>query len=116
MKFTERGNIYIILKLKSVRDNIFSIYFEIKDEGPGIPEDKQQLIFEEFSQLRSNNYNYQGTGLGLPIVKKLLELFDSEIHLSSKAGEGAAFSFTIQFDKAVMIKSMNSNKKSTNLL
>src|SRR5690606_28327090 len=45
------------------------------------------------------NYNYQGTGLGLPIVKKLLYLFESEIILESNEGEGSAFSFEIAFKK-----------------
>lgn len=65
----------------------------------GIPENKQKMIFEEFSQLRTANYNYQGTGLGLPIVKKLLNLFGSEIYLKSKEGEGSNFNFSIQFKK-----------------
>ena len=65
----------------------------------GTPLDKQQEIFEEFSQLKTTNYNYQGTGLGLPIVKKLLHLFGSEIHLKSEDGKGSVFSFDIWFLK-----------------
>ena len=97
MKFTERGNIYIIARLKNTVNHHAQIYFEVKDDGLGIPENKQKMIFEEFSQLRTANYNYQGTGLGLPIVKKLLNLFGSEIHLQSKDGAGSSFSFTIEF-------------------
>jgi signal transduction histidine kinase/ActR/RegA family two-component response regulator len=97
MKFTERGNISITAKLVGYTGEKAQLYFEVKDDGLGIPESKQQVIFEEFSQLRSANYNYQGTGLGLPIVKKLLELFDSEIHLESKEGEGSRFYFSIDF-------------------
>lgn len=63
----------------------------------GIPESKKKMIFEEFSQLENSNYNYQGTGLGLPIVKKLLKLFGSKIKLDTKEGEGSSFSFTIDF-------------------
>ena len=97
MKFTERGNIHILAKQLDSGDGKSSIYFEIKDDGPGIPESKKKVIFEEFSQLENSNYNYQGTGLGLPIVKKLLKLFDSKIKLASKEGEGSVFSFTIDF-------------------
>ncbi|APG60039.1 tetratricopeptide repeat-containing hybrid sensor histidine kinase/response regulator [Christiangramia salexigens] len=97
MKFTERGNIYITAIQKELKDSYATIYFEIKDDGPGIPESKRKVIFEEFSQLEPSNYNYQGTGLGLPIVKKLLSLFNSNIHLKSKVGEGSVFSFTIAF-------------------
>ncbi|WP_034890779.1 ATP-binding protein [Gillisia sp. Hel_I_29] len=102
MKFNERGNIWLKLKLiAEEEDNMVRIHFDIKDDGLGIPENKQQMIFEEFSQLKSSNYNYQGTGLGLPIVKKLLNLFDSDIHLESTEGVGSTFSFEILFEKDV---------------
>ncbi|MBZ9631940.1 response regulator [Salegentibacter sp. LM13S] len=95
VKFTENGNIYINVKLQARVEDRAVIYFEVKDDGIGIPKSKQKLIFEEFSQLKSSNYNYQGTGLGLPIVKRLLELFDSQIHLKSKEGEGSVFCFSL---------------------
>lgn len=102
MKFNERGNIWLKLKLiAEEEDNMVRIHFDIKDDGLGIPENKQQMIFEEFSQLKSSNYNYQGTGLGLPIVKKLLTLFNSDIHLESTEGVGSTFSFEILFEKDV---------------
>ncbi len=97
MKFTERGNIYISAWLAEKGEESAKVHFEVKDDGMGIPENKQKLIFEEFSQLQSSNYNYQGTGLGLPIVKKLLKLFGSRIYLESEEGKGATFSFRIKF-------------------
>lgn len=99
IKFTERGRIWIKADLVRREKNTCLIHFEIGDTGIGIPENKQQEIFEEFSQLRSNNFNYQGTGLGLPIVKKLLGLFESRIHLESKEGKGSVFNFNIQFEE-----------------
>ncbi len=105
MKFTERGNIYIIAKQREFKDEVSTIYFEVRDDGPGIPESKKKVIFEEFSQLNSSNYNYQGTGLGLPIVKKLLRLFGSKIQLESKEGEGSTFSFIIKFKQDTSKKS-----------
>ncbi|MFD0976214.1 response regulator [Salinimicrobium gaetbulicola] len=99
VKFTENGKVWIKASCKQCSDGSCLIYFEVGDTGPGIPDDKQQEIFEEFSQLKSTNYNYQGTGLGLPIVKKLLQLFGSEIKLKSASGEGAIFSFEISFLK-----------------
>jgi len=105
MKFTERGNIYISACLVEESETKAGILFKVKDDGLGIPESKHEIIFEEFSQLKSANYNYQGTGLGLPIVKKLLLLFDSAIILESEEGKGSTFSFTIEFpkdDKPVM--------------
>lgn len=104
MKFTERGNIWIKSTLvESTAQNV-RVNFEVKDDGMGIPESKQQIIFEEFSQLKSANYDYQGTGLGLPIVKKLLSLFNSEIKLASSEGKGSSFSFEISFIRAKVEK------------
>lgn len=97
MKFTERGNIWIKAGLAGTKKGAAQILFSIKDDGLGIPRNKQTIIFEEFSQLKSANYNYQGTGLGLPIVKKLLVLFNSEITLESEEGVGSEFSFEIEF-------------------
>ncbi|TDN89250.1 signal transduction histidine kinase [Salegentibacter sp. 24] len=95
VKFTENGNIHINIELQDRVEDRAVIYFEVKDDGIGIPVSKQKMIFEEFSQLKSSNYNYQGTGLGLPIVKRLLELFNSQIHLKSKEGEGSVFCFSL---------------------
>ncbi len=99
VKFTENGKVWIKAQLKSCNGKSCVIRFEVGDTGRGIPKNKQQEIFEEFSQLQSNNYNYQGTGLGLPIVKKLLQLFNSEIHLKSQEGKGSVFTFEIEFEK-----------------
>jgi CheY-like chemotaxis protein len=104
MKFTERGDIWIKTKLIESSEKTAKIYFEIRDNGSGISKHNQELIFEEFSQLQSANYNYQGTGLGLPIVKKLLTLFNSEINLVSKEGEGSTFSFEIEFENGKISK------------
>lgn len=104
VKFTERGKIWIKTKLRKSENNSCLVYFEIGDTGMGIPKNKQQEIFEEFSQLASNNYNYQGTGLGLPIVKKLLKLFDSRIELKSEEGKGSVFSFEVLFKEGELLE------------
>lgn len=100
VKFNENGTIEIIIKLvERTRDGVYNTQFFIKDNGIGIPKDKQAAIFEEFSQVESNNYNYQGTGLGLPIVKKLLAVYGSDIQLDSDVGRGAIFSFIIPLEQ-----------------
>ncbi len=97
-KFTEDGDVYIIAE-ECFRDNdIITLRFSIKDTGIGIAKEKQNIIFEEFSQLESNNYSYEGTGLGLPIVKKLLAASNSQIELESELGKGSVFSFEMEFD------------------
>lgn len=100
VKFTSYGNIWIFLKLVTTKDNVASVNFIVKDDGPGIPKEKHEEIFENFSQLDRENNEYQGTGLGLSIVKKLIDLMEGEIRLTSSEGEGAAFNFNLDFEIA----------------
>jgi CheY-like chemotaxis protein len=97
-KFTENGNVYIIAEETFKDNDIIKVRFSIKDNGIGIAKEQQNIIFEEFSQLESNNYSYEGTGLGLPIVKKLLSASNSQIELESEQGKGSIFSFEIDFE------------------
>ncbi|MFT5751084.1 MAG: signal transduction histidine kinase/ActR/RegA family two-component response regulator [Dokdonia sp.] len=99
IKFNENGNIWVHIDLLGKTPNgLYRTRFTVKDDGIGIPKSKQKTIFEEFSQVENRNYNYQGTGLGLPIVKRLLALYGSEIKLQSDIGEGSTFSFVINLD------------------
>lgn len=106
VKFTEQGRVWIEAKSVGCENGRCRIYFEVGDTGIGIPKNKQEEIFEEFSQLKIQNLNYQGTGLGLPIVKKLLELFNSKIQVRSEEGEGSVFSFEIEFEQGAEAESV----------
>ncbi|GER58869.1 histidine kinase [Patiriisocius marinus] len=98
LKFTENGTITISLILEELKDNNdYNILFSITDTGIGIPKDKQATIFDEFTQVESLNYVYQGTGLGLPIVKKLLQASNSNLLLESELGKGTKVSFDLNF-------------------
>ncbi|RFN59008.1 tetratricopeptide repeat-containing hybrid sensor histidine kinase/response regulator [Marixanthomonas ophiurae] len=97
-KFTENGQITISISPKKVSPTKALLCFEIKDTGIGISEKDQERIFNEFSQVDSENYSYQGTGLGLTIVKKLVALSNSKIYLESKKEEGSSFWFNLSFD------------------
>ncbi|TVZ53068.1 response regulator [Dokdonia sp. Hel_I_53] len=99
-KFTENGTITVLIKAVSVSKNKCRLHFSIQDNGVGIPQERKERIFDEFSQIGSKHYSYQGTGLGLPIVKKLLALHNSEIKLESKYGEGSNFYFELDFSIA----------------
>lgn len=98
IKFTTNGDIYISAQEESISENEVTIHFSIQDNGIGIPKEKQKAIFEEFQQVDSEDFKIQGTGLGLTIVKKLLEASGSSIKLKSKPGEGSTFSFTLNFE------------------
>lgn len=98
LKFTEKGEVLIKAKLDKVLDNKYFIAFTIKDSGSGIAQEDQEKIFDKFTQVNRKVIDYQGTGLGLPIVKKLLSLFDSTINIESELGNGSTFSFVIPFE------------------
>lgn len=99
LKFTENGKVIMQTELLELDHQTCKVHFEVNDEGIGISEEMQQNIFESFSQGSIQiNRKYGGTGLGLTIVKSLLSLFNSEIHLKSEVGQGSSFYFDLIFD------------------
>ncbi len=98
LKFTHKGYVSLSAETLSFYDDRLTIRFQIEDTGIGISEEKQQLIFEPFKQAARNvTRMYGGTGLGLPIVKHLLHLSGSEIHISSRVEQGTTFWFDITY-------------------
>lgn len=108
-KFTENGVITVILEADVLAKNLTSLKFTIKDTGIGIALENQESVFEEFAQSGNANYQYQGTGLGLPIVKKLLALENSSISLESEIGKGSIFSFNLAFEVVETISELKSS-------
>ncbi|WP_420572324.1 ATP-binding protein [Kordia sp.] len=100
IKFTKGGTIRLsVEKLEETHDDVL-LHFCVQDTGIGIPKEKQEKVFEMFSQNYDEiNQQYQGSGLGLSIVKKLLEVYNSDIHLESKENVGTTFTFDIRFPK-----------------
>jgi signal transduction histidine kinase/ActR/RegA family two-component response regulator len=98
IKFTDEGMVKINLQVKSFETDKISVDFSISDTGIGIASDRQEAIFDPFTQASSDTTRkFGGTGLGLAIVKRLLKLFNSTINLDSGPGQGATFSFSINF-------------------
>jgi PAS domain S-box-containing protein len=98
IKFTDKGSIYIKVLSEKVSGVEAILEFIVKDTGIGIPKDKFSLIFNDFSQVRSDlSRKYGGVGLGLPIVRNLVELHDGKIWLESDLGQGSVFHFTFPF-------------------
>ena len=94
LKFTEEGKIQAGCK-HDARNNLL---FYISDTGIGIPADKQNIIFERFTQIMNGVKRlHSGTGLGLPIVKGLVGLLGGEIWLESEPEKGTTFYFTISY-------------------
>ncbi len=98
IKFTERGNIIIELAVDQLSAGSVYIRFSVQDTGIGIPLDKQQAIFEAFSQAdASTTRRFGGTGLGLAICARLVQLMDGRVWLESAAGKGSVFHFLARF-------------------
>jgi signal transduction histidine kinase/CheY-like chemotaxis protein/Tfp pilus assembly protein PilF len=103
IKFSKDGDVWFTISKKSETENNVTLHFEIKDNGIGIPKEKQEAIFDSFSQGSVEiNRTYGGTGLGLSIVKKILEVMGSEIYLISEAEKGSTFSFDLEFEKGII--------------
>ncbi len=97
LKFTHYGEITVVAKKIFSTSQKATIQFMVKDTGIGIPANKQQEIFESFTQADVNTTRkYGGTGLGLAITKKLVNLFHGELQLESEEGRGSTFHFTLK--------------------
>jgi PAS domain S-box-containing protein len=98
-KFTDKGAISVSVSSEKLDGICYGIYFEVKDTGIGIPEDKMSRLFKPFTPVDSSTTRrYGGTGLGLAISKKLVEMMGGRIWAESKLGKGSTFHFTILAD------------------
>lgn len=103
VKFTEHGHVMVDINWRKVdavnEADRLAISIDVRDTGVGIPADKQDTIFEKFSQVDgSSTRKHEGTGLGLAIATRLVELMGGKIKLESEVGVGSTFSFTIEMD------------------
>ena len=97
VKFTSRGQIDFRVAVDEDDEDTGSFHFSIRDTGIGIPVDRQQSIFNAFSQADSSTTrNYGGTGLGLTICSRLVEMMGGKIWVESQPGQGSCFHFTIR--------------------
>lgn len=97
VKFTQIGSIRIQVKKISGNNTCCTLLFKVEDTGVGILPDYLQKIFENFWQLYDeNNLGNRGTGLGLTLTKKVLELMNSTINVESTPGKGSVFSFVLE--------------------
>jgi len=96
VKFTQRGEIVLSVQGRSRTDGRLELACSVRDTGIGIPQEKQQLIFDAFAQAdNSTTRRYGGTGLGLSITQRLVKLLGGDIQVESTPGQGADFRFTL---------------------
>ncbi|MGE0487372.1 MAG: ATP-binding protein [Gammaproteobacteria bacterium] len=101
IKFTDEGQVVVAVSRKPAKDDV--IHFEVSDSGIGIPEDKLETIFANFTQVdASTTRRYGGTGLGLAICRRLVEMMGGRIWAESLAGQGSRFKFEIRLPAAVV--------------
>ncbi len=101
LKFTEAGEVAVCATLQQQDEQRVVVHFTVRDTGIGIPAEKQQRIFESFTQADgSTTRRYGGTGLGLAISKHLVELMGGEIGVESAPGQGSTFFFRVSFERA----------------
>ena len=101
IKFTKDGNIWVRAYKIDKKDKMYNLRFEIEDNGIGITKEKQDHMFESFSQGSVQiNRKYGGTGLGLSIVKGLIQILKGKIYLKSELGKGTTFFFEIPLEHA----------------
>jgi len=98
IKFTSHGEVVIQVEIQEESQDEVVLHFAIRDTGIGIPLEKQQLIFEAFTQTdNSTTRKYGGTGLGLAICSRLVKLMGGKIWVESESGRGNIFHFTTRF-------------------
>ena len=101
IKFTDNGSVTLKIVKQGETDDKVLIGTEIIDTGIGIPEEQQETIWQAFTQASSStNRLYGGTGLGLPIVKSIVEAMGSKVHVDSKMGSGSRVYFDLELKLA----------------
>ena len=99
MKFTQQGSVSVSVSRSALVDGWATLRFEVADTGIGVPKDKQELIFEAFSQAdTSMTRRYGGTGLGLSIARQLCQMMGGDIGVTSVVGVGSTFWFTVRME------------------
>jgi two-component system sensor histidine kinase/response regulator len=98
IKFTEHGNIVVDAELESGSSDGVHLHIRVSDTGIGIPPEKQQLVFESFAQADgSTTRRFGGTGLGLTISRRIVEMMGGRMWVESEVGRGSVFHFTATF-------------------
>ena len=117
LKFTERGQIAIKIEPQSkTSEDLWVVRFTVQDTGIGIPQQQQQMLFQAFTQADSSTTRqYGGTGLGLTISRRIVELMGGELGVASVVDEGSTFWFTLPLEVAEGVETVNPSEANPSL-
>jgi signal transduction histidine kinase/CheY-like chemotaxis protein len=116
IKFTDKGSVNLIVEKVAQKEDNVQLQFKVVDTGIGIPDDFLAEIFDSFSQPKLFlSKKHVGTGLGLAIVKKLVELYNSDIKITTTINEGTTFSFDLILKICAQPVAISSKKNDTQL-
>lgn len=112
IKFTESGSIYLEIRMLSQPKNDSLLQYIVSDTGIGIPKEKMKYIFEPFAQVDSStSRNYGGTGVGLTLSHKLVQLLGGNLSVQSTVNHGSVFTVTINVNEKNNWKQSNQSKQ-----
>lgn len=116
IKFTVHGFVKIDVRLEEVKEEVYTINFELSDSGIGIPKDQVENIFEPyFRAAHGNNRQYHGTGLGLSIARRLVSLHGGVLSFQSQEGHGTTFYFQLEMTKVENQQQEDLNSEAANI-
>ncbi|GAA4494655.1 response regulator [Pseudaeromonas paramecii] len=116
IKFTEHGQVVLKVQLNELDEEQVSCRFSVTDSGIGIPKDRQAKLFKAFSQADSSTTRrFGGTGLGLVISQRLVQLMGGQIQLDSEPGRGSDFYFTLTLPQEKTLRSLPSQQRLSSL-
>jgi len=102
LKFTQEGEVQLDVRVAAVDRRSCSLEIEVRDTGIGIPADRQDALFDAFTQVdASTTRQYGGTGLGLAICRGLVESMGGSIRVTSEVGAGTSFLIELRFERSV---------------
>ena len=101
VKFTDQGQVLLRVRILEANAEGLLLRFQVSDTGIGIPEERRHRLFKLFSQVdASTTRRFGGTGLGLALCQRLVELFGGELGVESRPGQGSTFWFTVRLQSA----------------
>jgi len=112
---TKKGTVSLKIDSEDLKGNMAMVHFEVSDTGKGIPKDSLDKVFESYYQLKLNQTKPLGEGVGLKIVKDLVDLLEGTVSVTSEEGNGAVFTCSLPFEKRKSVREKKTVKKGSGI-